>query len=369
MEGTLRVRVLPEKEKDAEAATYRDYFEHDEPGKDIPSHRLLAILRGEREGFLISDLRIEDEREVERLGRSWRLPLETPAAGRSPRPRRTATSGCCGRRSPTRSAPRCASGPRPRPSPCSAPTWRHCSSRRRSARSRSWGSIPAIARAASWPWWTAPAAWWRRTSSIRIQPHADEAGSAKTVVSLIQKHGVHAVAVGNGTASRETEAFARKAVQEAGLDKVVVAIVPETGASVYSASAVAREELPDARRVAARRRLHRPPPPGPAGRAGEDRAQAPSASASTSTTSTRNRWSGSWTTAVEGAREPRGRGAQHGLGLAAAAGLGPLRAPGQHHRAPPRLSNGPFPLPQVAPQGRRLRPQDLRAGRRLPPHP
>src|SRR3954468_16339703 len=67
-EGTLRVRVLPEKEKDPEAATYRDYFEHDEPGRDIPSHRLLAILRGEREGFLISDLRIDDEREVERLG-------------------------------------------------------------------------------------------------------------------------------------------------------------------------------------------------------------------------------------------------------------------------------------------------------------
>ena len=80
-EGLLRVRVLPEKEKDPEAATYRDYFEHDEPGRDIPSHRLLAILRGEREGFLISDLRVDDEREVERLGRSWRLPLDT-ACGR-----------------------------------------------------------------------------------------------------------------------------------------------------------------------------------------------------------------------------------------------------------------------------------------------
>src|SRR5947209_370859 len=77
-EGTLRVRVLPEKEKDPAAATYRDYFAHDEPGRDIPSHRLLAILRGEREGFLISDLRIDDEREAERLGRSWRLPLDTP---------------------------------------------------------------------------------------------------------------------------------------------------------------------------------------------------------------------------------------------------------------------------------------------------
>src|SRR5687768_15547273 len=77
-----------------------------------------------------------------------------------------------------------------------------------------------------------------------VQPHADEAGSAATVIRLIRKHGVQAVAIGNGTAGRETETFARKAVQESGLDKVVVAIVPETGASVYSASAVAREELP-----------------------------------------------------------------------------------------------------------------------------
>src|SRR6185295_16682637 len=65
-----------------------------------------------------------------------------------------------------------------------------------------------------------------------IPPHEDVAGATRTVVSLIQKLGVRAVAVGNGTASRETEAFARKAVQEAGLENVVVAIVPETGASV-----------------------------------------------------------------------------------------------------------------------------------------
>src|SRR6185295_12313815 len=72
--GVLRARVVPEKEKEAEAAVYRDYFDRGEPAREIPSHRLLAILRGEREGFLTSDLRIEDER----LGRSWDVPLETP---------------------------------------------------------------------------------------------------------------------------------------------------------------------------------------------------------------------------------------------------------------------------------------------------
>jgi uncharacterized protein len=83
-----------------------------------------------------------------------------------------------------------------------------------------------------------------------VLPHEDWKKAARTVVGLVRKHGVRAVAVGNGTASRETEAFARKAMleadaEDAGLKDVVVAIVPETGASVYSASATAREELPD----------------------------------------------------------------------------------------------------------------------------
>jgi len=244
VEGTLRVRVLPEKEKDPEAATYRDYFEHDEPGRDIPSHRLLAILRGEREGFLISDLRVDDEREAERLGRSWRLPLDTP----------------CGRQIAEASADGYKRLLRPSIT----------NEVRSEMRERAEAQAIAVFRAnLEALLLQAPLGQiavmgldpgFRTGCKLAVvdgtgrvvatdiihptQPQLDEVGSAKTVVSLIKKHGVHAVAVGNGTASRETEAFARKAVQEAELDKVVVAIVPETGASVYSASAVAREELP-----------------------------------------------------------------------------------------------------------------------------
>ncbi|HEX3556350.1 MAG TPA: Tex family protein [Thermoanaerobaculia bacterium] len=243
-EGTLRVRVLPEKEKDPEAATYRDYFEHDEPGWDIPSHRLLAILRGEREGFLISDLRIDDEREAERLGRSWRLPLDTP----------------CGRQIAEASADGYKRLLRP------SITNEVRSEMRERAEAQAIAVFRANLEALLLQAPLGQTAVMGLDPGFRtgcklavvdgtgrvvatdvihaVPPHADEAGAAKTVVSLIRKHGVQAVAVGNGTASRETEAFARKAVQEAGLDKVVVAIVPETGASVYSASAVAREELP-----------------------------------------------------------------------------------------------------------------------------
>ena len=66
-----------------------------------------------------------------------------------------------------------------------------------------------------------------------------------TVHELVKKHGVSAVAVGNGTHGRETEAFVREVLGEAGLGEVLVVSVSESGASVYSASDVARDEFPD----------------------------------------------------------------------------------------------------------------------------
>jgi protein Tex len=73
-----------------------------------------------------------------------------------------------------------------------------------------------------------------------------ERASAKEVLRLAMVNGsVSAVAVGNGTAGRETEAFIRGALGELGMGRVPVVMVSEAGASVYSASDVAREEFPD----------------------------------------------------------------------------------------------------------------------------
>jgi uncharacterized protein len=64
--------------------------------------------------------------------------------------------------------------------------------------------------------------------------------------ALVEKHDVELVAVGNGTASRETDRLAREAVREIAADrKPIVVMVNEAGASVYSASDVAREEFPE----------------------------------------------------------------------------------------------------------------------------
>ncbi|HVJ91731.1 MAG TPA: Tex family protein [Labilithrix sp.] len=68
----------------------------------------------------------------------------------------------------------------------------------------------------------------------------------RTIVDLVKKHAPYAIAVGNGTHGRETADFCRQVLRDASLgDKVVVVLVSESGASVYSASDIARDELPD----------------------------------------------------------------------------------------------------------------------------
>lgn len=69
--------------------------------------------------------------------------------------------------------------------------------------------------------------------------------AAKTLEKLLVEHNVRAIAIGNGTASRETDAFVRDFLRERKLDGVFSVTVSEAGASVYSASDVARQEFPD----------------------------------------------------------------------------------------------------------------------------
>lgn len=63
--------------------------------------------------------------------------------------------------------------------------------------------------------------------------------------ALLRQHNVRAIAIGNGTAGRETDAFVRDFLREKKLDEIFSVTVSESGASVYSASAVARQEFPD----------------------------------------------------------------------------------------------------------------------------
>ncbi|MGM8366584.1 Tex family protein [Virgibacillus sp. W0181] len=75
-------------------------------------------------------------------------------------------------------------------------------------------------------------------------PRNDVAGAEKVVMELIEKYDIELIAIGNGTASRETEQFIADVITKHDIN-VPYIIVNEAGASVYSASALAREEFPD----------------------------------------------------------------------------------------------------------------------------
>jgi uncharacterized protein len=246
--AVLAVRVVAGKETAPDAAVYRDYFDHQEPARGVPSHRLLAILRGERDGFLASELRLDDVREVAALAASWRVPLLSPCG------REVAAATIDGYRRLLRPS--------------------IANEVRGELRERAEAEAIAVFRAnleallLQAPFGQLPVmgldpglrtgcklavvdGTGRVVATEVIFPilHPErEAAAAATVLALAALHGVRAIAIGNGTASRETEIFARRVLTDAGEEavaQVVVAVVPETGASIYSASAVAREELPD----------------------------------------------------------------------------------------------------------------------------
>jgi uncharacterized protein len=242
--GELRVKVKKGKDKDEDGQVYRDYFDHHEPAARIRSHRLLAIERGEREGFLSVEVAIDDDAEVRRVAGAWRVQLKSP----------------CGRQVEAASADGYQRLLRPSLTKEVRAEMRERAESEAIAVFRAnleallmqapLGQVPVLGLDPGYRTGCKMAVvdrTGRVTDTGVLYPldAARKAAAADRLRAVIAAHGVQAVAVGNGTGGRETEVFARQVVKEAGLADVVVAIVPETGASIYSASAVARDELPD----------------------------------------------------------------------------------------------------------------------------
>jgi uncharacterized protein len=82
------------------------------------------------------------------------------------------------------------------------------------------------------------------TTIYPTPPRSDTEKAKRTLLELAQRHSVELIAIGNGTASRETDAFVADVLKETG-DAVAKVTVSESGASIYSASDVARAEFPD----------------------------------------------------------------------------------------------------------------------------
>lgn len=78
-----------------------------------------------------------------------------------------------------------------------------------------------------------------------LEPKNDTAGAAKTLLGFIGKYNVRAISIGNGTGSRESSAFVQDFLHESKLSGIFSVVVNESGASIYSASEIARQEFPD----------------------------------------------------------------------------------------------------------------------------
>ena len=229
------------KGKEAEGSNYRDYFEWNEPAGAMPSHRVLAVFRGEREGFLSVSV---EPSEDECLSLLKRLFVKgTNAASRLV-------------------AEAVNDGYKRLLSPSMENELRNALKKRADAEAiRIFaGNVKEILMAAPMGQKTTLAidpglrtgckvvcldAQGNLLHNDVIFPHTGERQSAEAgrkILELVKRHEIRAIAVGNGTAGRETESF----VRELGLaPDIVIASVNESGASIYSASEVARKEFPD----------------------------------------------------------------------------------------------------------------------------
>ncbi|MHB9149673.1 MAG: Tex family protein [Thermoleophilia bacterium] len=238
-EAALRSRLV--KGKEEAGAKFRDYFEWEESAERAPSHRVLALLRGEAEGFLRVSVDVPEERAVAILdGRFVR------GAGAAADEVRAAL----------RDGLKRLLGPSME------------SETRAELKTRADEDAIRIFASNLAELLLAPPLGGRTVLAVdpgfrtgckvtvldpqgkllhneTVQPHQSKGARAQageSIRALVSRFGVEAVAIGNGTAGRETETFVRE-LQLGG--DIMVVMVNESGASIYSASEVAREELPD----------------------------------------------------------------------------------------------------------------------------
>lgn len=237
--STLSSRVMLGKED--EAAKFRDYFDWSEPATNAPSHRILAIRRGEQEMFLSMSVRPEEETAIYKLEARF-VKGSTPASEQV----RLATKDAFKRllSISMETAARLALKKRADAEAITV----FIQNIRELLLAPALGEKPIIAIDPGFRTGCKTVvldAQGKLLFDTVIYPSqsARQIDEAKTIIlGLAQRFGTQAIAIGNGTAGRETETF----IRSIGLPKsILIVMVNESGASIYSASAVAREEFPD----------------------------------------------------------------------------------------------------------------------------
>jgi protein Tex len=242
-----RAIPLPEDAKPdtvAEAAKFKMYFEFQEPVLKIPSHRMLAIRRGAKEGFLSFEIELDPARalsllrgRVLRVDGDWVPHLEQAVADGYDRLLNPSIQTEVRLDLKERSDDEAIRVFRENlENVLLAPPAGMLSVLAVDPGLRTGCKIAVVDQTGKFL---------ENAVIYPLEPRNDVAGAVRILAGLIARHNVRAIAIGNGTGSRESDAFVRDFLRQAGLDQVFGVVVNESGASVYSASDIARQEFPD----------------------------------------------------------------------------------------------------------------------------
>ncbi len=237
--GVVRSRVIAGKE--TEGLQYRDYFDWEEAAARAPSHRILAMRRGEREGFLAVHM---TPPEGEALSVLETLFLKGDSA--ASQQVRVAVHDSYKRLLAPSLETEAKQWSKERADQAAiqifAENLRHLLMAAPLGSKKIMALDPGFRTGCKTVCLDAQG---RLIHNETIYPHSGAQAAAKAaerIQVLAAEFGIEAIAIGNGTAGRETETFVRPLTLPAGLQTIMV---DESGASIYSASSAAREEFPD----------------------------------------------------------------------------------------------------------------------------
>lgn len=237
--GILRSRVISGKE--TEGILYRDYYDWEEPIGRAPSHRVLAVRRGEKEGFLTVHCTPGEEEALSILETIF-LKGDSPALQQVKLAVQDAYRRLLAPSLETEAKQWSKDRADHEAIRVFADNLRHLLMAPPLGSKRIMAIDPGFRTGCKLVCLDPQG---KLIHNETIYPHSGREASARAaeqIRRLVAEFGIEAIAVGNGTAGRETETF----VRSAGLPSAVqIVMVDESGASVYSASSIAREEFPD----------------------------------------------------------------------------------------------------------------------------
>ena len=245
-EAFIESKVVKAKKDSDEAQKYSDYFEWEEPLKRCSSHRLLAMRRGESEGILRVSITIDDDEAVERLQRNYvrgngacqRLVAEAIEDGykRLLLPSIETEFMNLSKQKADEEAIR-----------VFAENLRQLLLGAPVGQKRVMGIDPGFRTGCKVVCLDAQGNLLHHEAIFPHPPINHRMQATMHLQDMVKKFQIEAIAIGNGTASRETKEFVEDALKEMAQGKPAptIFVVSEDGASVYSASKVARDEFPD----------------------------------------------------------------------------------------------------------------------------